>query len=163
MKKLSETLLECKDNVKVGSYSGSSFYYCGKGGRVASTTLKKINTELKKQSQKTKKNLEYRLANLDEIYEKSMKEQITKGKVKDVKSYKANMEKQKERERKRLPHRIASYEYDIKTPILERPVVEIVNGISRDEHPCKIIYVKGNENGKYWTIKEYQSGVVVDE
>lgn len=163
MKTLNEVLKSCKDNVKVGSYSGSSFYYCGKGGNVAIATLKGLNRDIKKTNIKTKLSLEYRLANLDKIYEKQIKEQIKSGKVKDVKQYKESMMKQKERERKHLPTKIASYEYDIATHILNRPLVEMRNGISPDEKPCKIIYVKGNEKGKYWTIKEYQNGVEEDD
>ena len=39
--------------------------------------------------------------------------------------------------------------------VVERKVVDIVDGISPDEPNTKIIYVEGYERGNYWTIKEY--------
>ena len=43
-------------------------------------------------------------------------------------------------------------------PFWSRPVVEVYDGILPEEAPCKIIVVKGAENGKYWTIAEFNRG-----
>lgn len=46
-----------------------------------------------------------------------------------------------------LTHRVA---------FLDRPIVDIYDGILSEEAPCKIIVISGRENGKYWTVKEYE-------
>ena len=63
--------------------------------------------------------------------------------------------KLKESDRERIPTQIKELEYDIASSFLNRPVVEMVDGISPDEPNTKIIYIKGFERGDYWTIKEY--------
>lgn len=158
MKKTLIELLEDKKyqkaNIKVGSKSGSSFWYCGKGSVACSIPdIKKMNGRLLKQSKGTLYQLIYRQEHLDELYEEIFNK--AKKKVKDIEEYKRKLEIKKERERLSLPKRIASVEYDIATPLLNREVREIVYGISPDESPCWIIYVKGNEKGFYWTIEEY--------
>lgn len=41
------------------------------------------------------------------------------------------------------------------TSLLERRVVEVFDSVSYDELDAKIVMIKGNEHGRYWTIKEY--------
>ena len=160
MKKTLNELLQDKKyqktNIKVGSKSGSSFWYCGKGNLAYSLPeIKKAREKLLRQSKGNVHQLKYRLANLDKIYEESIKKITKKRKIKDMEEYLKQCEIRKERERLLLPKKIASYEYDVATDLLDRPVMEIVEGISQDEKPCWIIYVKGNEKGNYWTIAEY--------
>ena len=58
-----------------------------------------------------------------------------------------NKTRKKEKEFAELPNLISSVEYDILTPFIDRPVVEVIKGISPDEQPCYVIYVQGNEKG----------------
>ena len=145
---------EC--NIKVGSKGGSSFWYCGKV--LPYLTVPLINEEREKlleQSKRTLKLVENRIKNLDKIYERIINE--NKGKHKnDYDKWLAKTIKKRENERKQLPKRKARVEYDIAIHLLDRPVLEVVEGISPDEKPCWIVYVKGEENGDYWTIKEYE-------
>lgn len=157
-KTLIELLKETKyqnANIKVGSKSGSSFWYCGKGNLAYSLPeIKKARERLLKQSKGTLTQLQYRLNHLDKIYDDTLKKAKKKG-VKNFEEYKKNLNIKKERERALLPKKIASLEYDIAIDLVNRPVQEVVFGISPDEKPCWIIYVKGNEKGAYWTIAEY--------
>ena len=142
-------------NVKIGSKQGSSFFYCGKGCEAIAALEKSITVSMRKQMRKMKDNAEKRLANLDEIYEERFTKALQEKKIKDPNTYYQNLMATKERERISLPKKIKEYDYCIITHLLDRPVLEIVDGISPDEIPCKIIYVKGRERGAYWTIKEY--------
>lgn len=158
MKKTLNDLLQDKKyqkaNIKVGSKSGSSFWYCGKGNLAYSLPeINKAREKLLRQSKGMLFQLQYRQKHLDKIYDETLKK--AKKKVKDFEEYKKKLEVKKERERLSLPKKIASVEYDIATTLLDRPVQEVVYGISPDETPCWIIYVKGNEKGAYWTIAEY--------
>ena len=160
--KMPKTLLETlnktkfqKVNVKIGSKQGSSFFYCGSGSNAIPHISKKIDGTMLRQAQNRKKLLINRLTNLDKIYQDRINKAIKSGKVKNKEKYIAEVEILKERERKVLPTKISEIEYDISVRLLDRPVQEIVDGISPDEKPCKIIYIKGHEIGKYWTVKEY--------
>ena len=99
--------------------------------------------------------LNRRLKNLDKIYDDII-EKAKARETKDFDKYLLKLLKKKNSEKSSLPKKIASVEYDIATHLLDRPVMEIVEGISPDEKPCWIVYVKGNENGDYWTVKEYE-------
>ena len=160
--KMPKTLQEILDknkfqnvNVKIGSKQGSSFFYCGSGSNAISHIVKKIDSAMLRQAQNRKKLLTNRLTNLDKIYQDRINKAIKSGRVKNKEKYIADVEKLKEHERKVLPTKISEIEYDISVRLLDRPVQEVVDGISPDEMPCKIIYIKGHEIGKYWTIKEY--------
>ena len=145
-----------KVNVKIGSKSGSSFWYCGKGNTNYSLyEIKKAREKTLRQSKGALKQAQYRLENLDMIYATNIEKVIKKGTIKDIEAYRKKMHTTLEKERLLLPKKIASLEYDVAIPLLERPVLEIVEGISPDEKPCYVIYVKGNEKGEYWTIAEY--------
>lgn len=142
-------------NVKIGSKNGSSFWYCGKG-HLAIPEIRKIKTQLKRQSHKTLADLKERLENLDDIYEQTFEIAKTNPRIKSIVAYEKTLMKRKEIEKKKLPIKIASVEYDIAVSPLDREVLEIVEGISPDEKPCWIIYIKGNEKGSYWTVEEYK-------
>lgn len=159
-KLLSESKYQ-KCNVKIGSNKGSGFWYCGKGNFALSLNhIIKANEKLKESSQKELNRLLYRQANLDYVYEESLNTFIKNSKKKkryiDLDKKKEELTQKKENERKSLPSKIKSIEYDINTDLLDRPVVEVVEGISPDEMPCWVIYIKGNEKGNYWTIAEYE-------
>ena len=144
-----------KANIKVGSKSGCGFWYCGKGNIAYSLPeIKKARERLLKQSKGTLYQLQYRQSHLDEIYAETLNKAKKKG-IKNFEGYQKELNIKKERERALLPKKIASIEYDIAIDLVNRPVQEVVAGISPDEKPCWIIYVKGNEKGAYWTIAEY--------
>ena len=157
MKTLNDILHQSKYkdcNVKIGSKGGSSFYYCGKANPLYSIPLlKNIWKNLLEQNIKAKENLEKRLANLDNIYIERFN--LSKKYARNLTDLQKKLDKDKKYEQVIIPKKIASIQYDIDTPILKRPIKEISLGISPDEKPCWIIYVKGNEKGNYWTIKEY--------
>lgn len=143
-----------KCNIKVGSKSGTSFWYCGKGQLDFSLpAIKKARSSLLKQNHSMLYQLQYRLTNLDKLYDSLLKS--NRKKVKNFAEYERKMNIKRERERAMLPKKIASAEYDIATHLLDRQVCEVIYGICPDETPCWIIYVKGNEKGAYWTIAEY--------
>ena len=144
-------------NIKVGSKSGTSFFYCGKGDKAYSIpAIRNARENLLKQIKVHYDSLTYRYKHLDKIYEETYeKARSEKRKVKDFEAYHKKMEIRKERERISLPKKIKNFQYDLDTHLLDRPVQEVVYGISPDEKPCWIIYIKGNEVGAYWTIKEY--------
>lgn len=157
-KTLNEVLKDTKyqkANIKVGSKSGGCFWYCGKGNLAYSLPeIKKVRERLLRQSKGTLFQLQYRQKYLDKIYDDTLKAAQKRG-IKNFEEYQKKLNNKKEQERALLPKKIASVEYDIAIPLLERPVQEIVAGISPGEKPCWIIYVKGNEKGAYWTIAEY--------
>lgn len=144
-----------KVNVKIGSIKGSSFWYCGKGDKLfALPEIQKARKKTLAQNQHQKARLLDRLKNLDEYYELAIAKQLKKG-AKNPQVYVEKMNKKKERERLSLPKLIALVQEDIDIHLLDRPVKAIYDGVSPDEKPCYIIYVKGMERGQYWTIKEY--------
>ena len=144
-----------KTNIKVGSKSGSSFWYCGKGNIAYSLpAIKKAREQTLKQNHKALDNLTKRLNNIDLIYQEIYQNAKSKG-IKNENQYLEKLKRKQYLETISLPKKIASVEYDIAIHLLNRPVQEIVYGISKDESPCWIIYVKGNEKGAYWTIAEY--------
>lgn len=153
-----------KVNVKIGSKQGSCFWYCGEGDLALSLPeINNANIIHKERSKNKLEQLKYRLEHLDKIYEAIIEEtrqrmikNPKKCKVKDFDKYVKKTLKTKELERASLPKKIESVCWDIETDFLDRPVQEVVKGISPDEAPCYIIYVKGNEKGNYWTIKEYK-------
>lgn len=162
MKKTLRELLQEKKyqkcNVKIGSNKGSSFWYCGKvDNQISLPTIRKIREQLLSQSKSVLKQLNYRLNNLDKIYEKTIQEAKKKN-LKNIENHIKKLLITKERERQLLPKKIKSVEYDIDTPLLDRQVVEVVEGISPDEKPCWVVYIKGNERGWYWTIQEAMKG-----
>ena len=144
-----------KVNVKVGSKQGSSFFYCGKGKYAVFEISKKIQKEMKAQIAQQKRNLENRLLNLDKIYQEKKESALKDGKIKNVAEYIKALDKSYKKEKQKLPLDIVAREWELSVPLLDRPVEEVVMGISPDEYPCKIIYIKGHELGKYWTIAEY--------
>lgn len=166
-KTLSELLTEdkryTKVNVKIGSRNGSSFWYCGKGNPIYSIpAIRNARTNLLRQSKGILCQLEYRLKNLDKIYQETLINS-RKRKMKNREDYEKKLEIKKQREKITLPKKIASVQNDIDTHLLDRQVMEVVNGLSPDEKPCLIIYVKGNEKGAYWTIAEYNKRRKLDE
>lgn len=144
-----------KVNVKVGSKQGSSFFYCGKGKYAVLEISKKIQKEMKAQIAQQKRNLETRLLNLDKIYQDKKESALKDGKIKNVAEYIKSLDKSYKKEKQKLPLDIVAREWELSVPLLDRPVEEVVMGISPDEYPCKIVYIKGHELGKYWTIAEY--------
>ena len=69
------------------------------------------------------------------------------------------MEKKKAKQLVLLPIVIMSLKKQVSlyTPLTERNVVDIYSSISPDEmENTYIIVIRGHEQGKYWTIKEYQ-------
>lgn len=145
-----------KTNIKVGSKSGSRFWYCGKGDIAYSLPeIEKARKRTLKQVKGTLYQLKYRQEHLDEVYAEILK-QAKKKNIKNFSEYERKLNIKKERERLLLPKKIKNVQYDVDTTLLDRPVKEIVYGISPDEVPCWIIYVKGNEKGSYWTIAEYK-------
>ena len=147
-----------KTNIKVGSKNGSSLWYCGKGNLAYSLPeIKRARTDLLQQSKGVLHQFQYRLEHLDEIYEEMFaKARKGKIKVKDYDKFVESQLKRKEREKVLIPKKMELVRYDISTHLLDREVKEVVEGISPDEKPCWIIYVKGSERGRYWTIKEYE-------
>lgn len=142
-------------NVKIGSKGGSGFWYCGKGELTFSLpAISQANVTTHKQTLKALLALQNRLDNLDLVYQEIYQKAKKKG-IKNEKQYLEQLRIRQERERVSLPKKIASLTYDASIMLIDRPVREVVYGISPDEKPCWIIYVKGNEKGNYWTIAEY--------
>ena len=159
METLSKRLETLKDkglNVKIGSIGGSSFWYCHPLDDTTTNEIKRLKPIYLNRNTKNLERDTCRLENIDTIYEKETKEFINKGKIKDIRKYLKDREKQKAQEIIRLKQEIEYLNFCIKVPLfLDREVLEVVDGISPDEIPCKIIYVKGCEKGPYWTLKEY--------
>ena len=147
--------------VKIGSVNGSGFWYCERlsvnsNEQIGGENLKMVLKE-QRQLEKAKK----QLSNLDQYYdnyiESWLKNPRNKKKTETQKqTFIANQMKSKEIDRERLPKFVEELEYNLSINFLNRPVVEIVDGISPDEPNTKIIYIKGYERGNYWTIKEYK-------
>ena len=142
-------------NFKIGSINGSSFWIATHNSPKLKSKIIELYEKHRKQEQRARLKTIDRLKHLDEIYETRIKEQLEKG-VKNKEKYIARQNKLREIERRNLPKKIKLYEYDIATPFLQRQVKETCVGVSPDEQPCLIVYVVGNEMGKYWTIKEYE-------
>ena len=68
---------------------------------------------------------------------------------------KRQLAKAKAKKHKIVCPTVEELEFDISTSLLNRKVVEMVDGISPDEPNTKVIYVEGFEKGNYWTIKSY--------
>ena len=150
-------------NVKIGSYKGNSFFYCGKGRDCIPTLTRSIDRITKKRLRMETEHLEERLNNLDKIYENRLKETIKRVNTSKSKRYvninkvKEDLEKAKARELKKLPKEIEIRKQELQVHLLDREVVEVIEGICPDEKPCRIIYIKGHEKGAYWTIDEYEN------
>ena len=159
-KTLSELLKEPrfkKSNVKIGSKGGSSFWYCGKANPIYSTIpIRKARESLLKQVHKAKDRAVFRLEHREEIYAETL-EKAKKKTIKDMDKYLTKLNRKKELEYINLPKKIKNCEYDIKTTLFDRPVEEVVKGICIEEQPCYIVYVKGSEIGRFWTIEEYNN------
>ena len=143
-------------NVKIGSKQGISFFYCGSVKKSFTSIEKELEEHTKKSVAKKKRIAENRLKNIDKIYEESIKKAFAERNIKDKEKYIQIRMLAKEKEKRNLPKLIKGYEYDLSTKLYDRPVQEVVNGVSPDEKPCKIIYIKGHEQGDFWTIKEYE-------
>lgn len=152
-----------KINVKIGSIKGNSFFYCGKGRDALSALSRSVDRIAKKRLKMETEHLEERLENLDKIYETRLKETIKRVNTSKSKRYvniekvKEDLEKSKARELKKLPKEIEIRKQELEVHLLDREVVEVIEGISPDEKPCRIIYIKGHEKGAYWTIDEYEN------
>lgn len=149
-------------NVKIGCSGGSSFFYCHKLTPNSLVVIDKKYDYHKGKSIKLLKQCEYKLEHLDEIYDDIIVKALKNAEKDRVNGKKINEEEfikrkliAKENERKRLPKVIGELKYNIEHSFLNREVKEVVDGISPDEQPCKIIYIKGYERGDYWTLKEY--------
>lgn len=167
-KKLADVLKKYLDkniNVKIGCKQGSSFFYCHKLDNATFYDIDKQKREWNKSNKEWLEKDTYKLKNIDKIYEQETQEQIDKGRVKNVDTYHKSRANFKQIEIERLTNEIALLDYCIKTPFLERQVCEIRDGICLDEMPCKIIYIKGCEKGKYWTIYEFmkKNGLTQEE
>lgn len=46
---------------------------------------------------------------------------------------------------------------------LDREVIYCINGVSPDEPNTMVIKVQGEENGKFWTIKEYKKHTLYNQ
>ena len=147
-----------KTKVKIGS--GSSFFYCGKNDSDLPQTIEYISNKFKKQLANLiiKNTFEY------EHLEDSFKAKIDKYDKKHPKASQeirdreiARYKRKMERDGVRLPKQIMSLktQYQQFTPLLERKVVYVIDSISPDEKGAKVIKIRGNEKGNYWTIKEY--------
>lgn len=145
-----------KKNIKIGSYEGSNFWYCGKADvKYSLPSIAKEQKVMIRYCTKQKQVSINRLANLDKIFDKLV-EQAQKKKKKNLEKHIADLNKRRESERKSLPKRIEYWQWCIDTPLLERNVKETLEGCSPDERPCIIVYIKGLERGNYCTIVDYQ-------
>lgn len=129
-------------NIKVGSHT--SFIYCGKIGKnfeeVITGVSDKLFDNLLKRHRKARleKAQQIRLADT-EYLGKKRKRQMALKRAETLKTRIANLKKQ----------------IDSFTPLLERKVLDVYDGVSFDEPRTKIVKLTGNEIGKFWTIKEY--------
>lgn len=147
-------------SVKIGSKNGSGLWYCAKLTTHTHNDIDIENKIIRTRETRYLKKLQHKIADLDGWYEKEIarwlanpKNQKKSETVKQAKI--THMLKSKELDRTRIPITIKEIEYDIDNSFLNRPVLEMVDGISPDEPNTKIIYVSGYEHGDYWTIKEY--------
>ena len=147
-------------SVKIGSKDGSGLWYCAKLTAHTHNDIDIENKIIRTRETRYLKKLQNKIADLDGWYKKEIarwldnpKNQKKSEAAKQIKI--TQMLKSKELDRTRIPTTIKQIEYDIDNAFLNRPVVEMVDGISPDEPNTKIIYVSGYEHGDYWTIKEY--------
>lgn len=157
-KTLHDTIKNLKCNIKVGAINGSSFFFCSKAPKLYKD-IDNIEEKMLKQNKKKIVQYQTRLKNLDSIYKRitdlAIKNSVKHG-DKWLEQRLRALEKNKAKEQQELPMKISVIKENMKIPLLKRQVVEIHEGISVDEQPCKVIYVKGVETGAYWTIKEYE-------
>lgn len=149
-------------NVKVGCIGGTSFFYCHPLDKNTIQVIDKLYDKHKKKSLRQLGEYEYKLANLDSIYDKLILESLKANKKERVNKREINEEKwvakqllKKEEERKRIPTIIKQLKYNIEHSFLNREIKEIVDSTDIREMPCKVIYIKGYERGEYWSVKEY--------
>ena len=147
-------------SVKIGSKNGSGLWYCAKLTTHTHNDIDLENKRIRARETKTLKRLKTKIADLDKWYDKEIAKWLdnpkNQKKSETIKQAKiTQMLKSKELDRARIPNTIKQIEYDIANAFLNRPVLEMVDGISPDEPNTKIIYVSGYEHGDYWTIKEY--------
>lgn len=151
--------LKCK-NVKIGASNGNGMIYCGPR-KQALKDLEQLSNQYLKELKKKLAFKEDKLNRLDEILETQLKRYINPKKVKRTKeqiaAYKVKIAKRKVSLKKSLTKGCQSLTQKIRLfrPLLERNVVEVLDSIDYDEVDCKIIYIKGNEEGNFWTSKEY--------
>ena len=145
--------------VKIGSKGGISFWFCDKVNTNINKHIQDISDNYHNQLKRASKNKKYRLAHLEEIYEGKINK--FNNKIKNPKKRQEYLEKATKRKNKELellPKQIMSIGGQLKswTDLLERKVVDVYKGISPDETDTMVIMIRGQEKGKYWTIKEYQ-------
>lgn len=147
--------------VKIGSVGGSGFWYCERLSPNSHEQIGNENLKLVLKEQKWLEKSKTKLRDLDAYYDNYIESWLKNPRNKK----KSDAQKQvfisnqlalKESDKEHLPTIIKQLEYDLSIEFLNRPVVEIVDGISPDEPNTKVIYVKGYERGNYWTIKEYK-------
>lgn len=160
-KTLESVLKNLNCNIKVGSKQGSSFFYCGTIGGLYHD-LDKVEQTLNAYNNGLIKALEQRLKSINSIYKERFEnwvDRCNKTKIylteQDKEKEWAKLTELKEKEKLSIPRKIEAIRKHLNKPLLERNVLEMVDGISVDEKPCKIIYVSGHEKGAYWTINEY--------
>ena len=129
-----------KKNIKIGSYEGSNFWYCGKADfKYSLPSIAREQKVMIRYCTKQKQVSINRLANLDKIFDKLV-EKAQKKKKKNLEKHIADLNKRREVERKSLPKRIEYWQWCIDTPLLQRNVKETLEGVSPDERPCIIVY-----------------------
>lgn len=114
--------------VKIGTDLGSSFFYCDM-----------ITDD-------TEKEIIYISGKFKRFYKESAERKKVFAKNCPVAYKKKNAE--------RMAKKYLTL-YNEFTSLLERTVVEVFDSVSYDELDAKIVMIKGNEHGRYWTIKEY--------
>lgn len=147
-------------SVKIGSKGGSGLWYCAKLTAHTHNDIDLENKTIRARETRLLNQLKEKMADLDKWYEKKIAKWLENPRNKKKSETKKqtfinDQLKLKESDRERIPTQIKELEYDIASSFLNRPVVEIVDGISLDEPNTKVIYIKGFERGDYWTIKEY--------
>ena len=150
--------------VKIHAEQGSNFVYCDKVSSKTEKELIDISVNYLAWLKRKLTKAQYTLKNIDLIYDNKISKQKEKAKVsvrirKKLNDYIAKMEKKKAKQLVLLPTVIMSLRKQVSlyTPLTERNVVDIYPSISPDEmENTYIIVIRGHEQGKYWTIKEYQ-------
>ena len=164
MKTLNSVLYTLSRNkgisVKIGSKGGSGLWYCAKLTSHTHNDIDLENKIIRARETRQLNKLKEMMLDLDKWYEKKIAKWFenprNRNKSEQKKqSYINSQMKLKESDRARLPKQIKHLEFNLESSFLNRPVVEIVDGISPDEPNTKIIYIKGYEKGDYWTIKEF--------
>ena len=145
--------------IKVGCKNGVSFFYCDKIRKVQTTQeIAEISRNYLVYLRKQLIAKRNRLEQLDIIY---------KGKLDYCDKYKNEKKRQKmiektykswQNEKAILPKQIKTLEKETDNfvSLLDRQIVEVVDGISPDEPNCFVVYIVGTFRGKYWTVMEYQ-------